>query len=226
MTVAASGHLDTPEALLCAAEMLIARHGVGAVSLRAISVAAGQRNNSAAQYHFGSKAGLVTALVNARLGPINARRAELLAAADACGRGHDADALVEALAVPLVEFSLNQRDGHYARFLAVSYSDPHWSEVALQSEHGKVFRDWRRRMEAGPLAQLPKPLRRLRVDRAVISVIAEVARWEAGRGIRGLRRDELVADLVMWTTAGILAAAPEAAAVDRLADVERALTSD
>jgi AcrR family transcriptional regulator len=208
--VAAGEPPDTREALLRAAEALIAQHGIGGVSLRAISVAAGQRNNSAAQYHFGSKAGLISAIVNTRLGPINAHRAELLAAADAAGRGEDVEALVEALVVPLVEFTLRRPgSGHYARFLAVSYSDPQWSDVALQSEHGRVFRDWRRRLEDGALAQLPKPLRRLRVDRAVMGVIAEVARWEAGREIRRLSHDELVRDLVAWTSAGLRAAAPE-----------------
>jgi AcrR family transcriptional regulator len=210
VTAAAAGDLapDARESLLRAAEKLFAEVGIGAASLRRISVAAGQRNNSAAQYHFGSKAGLVSAIVQARLGPINARRADLLAAADADGRGDDVAALVEALVVPLVEFTIDRPDGSsYARFLAASYGDPQWSEVALESEHGAVFREWRRRLE-GALAHLPQPLRRLRVDRAVIGVITDVARWEGGRRRRGVGRSEMIADLVAWTSAGLLAAAP------------------
>jgi AcrR family transcriptional regulator len=158
--------------------MLFAQHGIGAVSLRSINVAAGQRNNSAALYHFGTKAGLISAIVNTRLGPINAHRAELVAAAEAYGRGQDVDALVEALVVPLAEFTLAKPDrSYYARFLAVSYTDPQWSDLTLRSEHADVFRDWRRRMEDGELAHFAKPLRRLRVDRAVLGVIAEVARF-------------------------------------------------
>jgi AcrR family transcriptional regulator len=208
-TIPAAPRPSGREALLRAAEMLIAEHGISAVSLRSISAAAGQRNNSAAQYHFGSKQGLVSAIVQSRLAPINVRRAELLAAMDAEGRGHDVTALVEVLVVPLVEHTLERTGGsYYARFLAASYGDPQWSEMALQSEHGAVFRDWRRRLEDECLAHLSKPLRRMRVDRAVTGVITDVARWEGGRARRGLSRDEMVDDLVAWTSAALLAAAP------------------
>ena len=70
-----------------------------------------------------------------------------------------------------------------------------------------MFREWRRRLD-GALAHLPQPLRRLRVDRAVIGVITDVARWEGGRRRRGVGRSEMIADLLAWTSAGLLAAAP------------------
>lgn len=44
----------TREALLTAAERLFAERGVQAVAHRQISVAAGQRNQAAVNYHFGS----------------------------------------------------------------------------------------------------------------------------------------------------------------------------
>jgi AcrR family transcriptional regulator len=53
----------TRESILTAAERLFAEHGVSAVSNRQISEAAGQGNNTAVGYHFGTKADLVRAIV-------------------------------------------------------------------------------------------------------------------------------------------------------------------
>ncbi|PXY33200.1 TetR family transcriptional regulator [Prauserella sp. PE36] len=53
----------TREAILAAAERLYAEHGVFAVSNRQISEAAGQGNNAAVNYHFGTKTDLVRAIV-------------------------------------------------------------------------------------------------------------------------------------------------------------------
>src|SRR5439155_5960126 len=81
------------EQMILAAERLFAERGIGAVSLREIGSAAGQRNNGAAQYHFGTKRGLVDAIVEYRMQPINERRVALLAEIDAAGRGSELRAL-------------------------------------------------------------------------------------------------------------------------------------
>ena len=57
------------DALLDAAERLIAEHGFE-VPLRDIAKAAGQRNNSAVNYHFRSRQDLVDAVVARRLLPM------------------------------------------------------------------------------------------------------------------------------------------------------------
>jgi AcrR family transcriptional regulator len=54
---------DTRLALMRAAEQLFAQQGVDRVSLREIAIAAGQRNVSAATYHFGSKRELIEAIL-------------------------------------------------------------------------------------------------------------------------------------------------------------------
>lgn len=53
----------TRDAILAAAERLFAEHGVHAVSNRQISEAAGQGNNAAVNYHFGTKVELIRAIV-------------------------------------------------------------------------------------------------------------------------------------------------------------------
>ncbi|WP_410606604.1 TetR/AcrR family transcriptional regulator [Amycolatopsis sp. lyj-109] len=64
----------TRETILATAERLYAEHGVLAVSNRQISEAAGQGNNTAVGYHFGTRSELVRAIVRKHTGPIDRRR--------------------------------------------------------------------------------------------------------------------------------------------------------
>lgn len=72
----------TRRRLIEEAERLFAVRGFAGVSLREIGVAAGARNNSAAQYHFGDRQGLVDAVFDHRMAAINERRLALLATLD------------------------------------------------------------------------------------------------------------------------------------------------
>src|SRR5215218_3598251 len=101
-------------ALIEHAERLFAERGIEAVSLRDVSASAGQRNHSAAQYHFGDRSGLVAAVYEARMGVVNERRHRLLEAIDAEGRGDDLASIVEAIVVPLVE-AVAAANGWYGR---------------------------------------------------------------------------------------------------------------
>src|SRR5437879_13090434 len=69
----------TREAILTAAERLFAEHGVFAVSNRQVSDAAGQGNNAAVGYHFGTKTDLVRAIEHKHRGPIERLREEMVA---------------------------------------------------------------------------------------------------------------------------------------------------
>lgn len=70
---------DARTRILLAAERLFAERGVENVSLRQIGEQAGQRNNSAVQYHFDTKKGLIQALYDLRLVPLNKHRLQMLA---------------------------------------------------------------------------------------------------------------------------------------------------
>src|SRR3984957_12130350 len=74
---AAAGTVDE---LLQTAERLFAQAGVENVALTQIVAQAGQKNRSALHYHFGSRAGVLTAVLNRRLAAINARREAMIAA--------------------------------------------------------------------------------------------------------------------------------------------------
>src|SRR4051812_3185413 len=92
----------TREKLILAAEELFAHQGLDAVSLRQVNTAAGQRNASAAHYHFGSKDALIDAVHGYRLARVNQRRTARLAAARARGPLSLRD-IVEAVVLPLAE---------------------------------------------------------------------------------------------------------------------------
>lgn len=114
----AHAEADTRASILLAAERLFADRGFG-VSLREIGAAAGQRNHSAVQYHFGTKERLVQALFEYRMAALNAERLRLIAELRAAGRERDPAAIVDAIVAPLAGHVLRDRGtGAYARFLA------------------------------------------------------------------------------------------------------------
>jgi AcrR family transcriptional regulator len=108
------------EKILISAERLFATRGFD-VSLREISMAASQRNHSAVQYHFGGKGGLVAALYEFRMRPLNVRRAQLLAELLADTRGDDPGALIGAHLAPLAEHVLAHRGTSWYLRLTMSY---------------------------------------------------------------------------------------------------------
>ena len=70
---------SSKEQIVLTAERLFAEHGIDGISLRQIGQAAGNANNSAVQYHFGTKDNLIQAIFEYRL-PYLTRRRELLVA--------------------------------------------------------------------------------------------------------------------------------------------------
>lgn len=127
---------------MLAAERLFAEHGVEHVSLRQIGERAQQKNNSAVQYHFGDKSGLIQALYDLRLVPLNAERHRML---DELGTPGAAD-LAAVYIVPLSDAVL-AADGssYYARFLD-RYLGRGREFEAFDDRHGSGSREVVRRM--------------------------------------------------------------------------------
>lgn len=95
------------EVLITTGTRLMAEHGIEGVSLNQIVKAAGQRNSSAAQYHFGSKAGLIQAIFDKHSPGIQERRQKLL---EKLNRTSGLEEIVHALVYPMAE-ELNNPDG-------------------------------------------------------------------------------------------------------------------
>jgi AcrR family transcriptional regulator len=166
------------------AERLIAERGLPALSLREVATEAGQRNHSAVQYHFGSRGGLVEAVFDARMRPIDARRAEMLAELESSGRTGDLAALSDVIVRPLAEAVIGDSPGWYGRFLAeVQRSEPELLTVD-RPVMASLHRAGQLSVEA--MVDVPAELRTERLVVAIRSAVAMLADREllAARGLR------------------------------------------
>ncbi|MFC8097780.1 TetR family transcriptional regulator [Streptomyces sp. NPDC057363] len=120
----------TREALLAAAEKLFAEHGVHEVANRQISAEAGQGNNTAVSYHFGTKIDLVRAILRRHAEPIEAGRLRML---EAVGDSTDLRDWVTCSVRPVTDHleSLGS-PSWYARFIAQVTGDPALHAVAAE----------------------------------------------------------------------------------------------
>lgn len=112
----------TRDSILTTAERLYAEHGVFAVSNRQVSEAAGQGNNTAVSYHFGSKAELVRAIARRHSAPIEELRQRMVAE---LGDGAGVRDWVSCLVRPVADHL--ERLGSptwFARFGAQVMTDP------------------------------------------------------------------------------------------------------
>lgn len=125
------------EEIVRAAQTLFARRGIDLVTSRQILALARQRNQSAVQYHFGSRDGLIRAAFLEPFQRIDERRVELLAATD---RERDPAALpsverlLEAIVIPLVEQAATEEGRDYIRFAAQVIQRPGFEINRLTSD--------------------------------------------------------------------------------------------
>lgn len=120
----------TREAILAAAERLFAEHGVYAVSNRQVSEAAGQGNNAAVGYHFGTKADLVRAVARRHAERIESLQERALSAAAGSSDVRDwVDCLVRPVTEHLAELT---SPTWYARFCAQVMTDPALHEIMVE----------------------------------------------------------------------------------------------
>lgn len=117
---------DTPNRILDAAEALFAERGVEAAGMRAITQRAGA-NVAAVNYHFGSKSGLLQAVLRRRLERLNAERlAQLAAAETAAGTARvKPHQIVAAFFAPAIALAADRAGGGQAfmRLMARSSAD-------------------------------------------------------------------------------------------------------
>ena len=110
----------TREHILDTAERLWGERGVDGVSLREIRIAAGQRNSSALQFHFGGQAGLLLALADRHLPRVAAIQERIYADLVHGGRPPAVAGLVEALVRP------------HADYLRLGPSERAWVKVCAE----------------------------------------------------------------------------------------------
>lgn len=121
---------STRELILTTAERLFAEHGVYAVSNRQISEVAGQGNNTAVGYHFGSKVDLVRAIARHHGERIELIRTRMVAAVAARAGLRD---WVACLVVPVAEhLGELPTPTWFARFAAQVMTDPALRQIMVE----------------------------------------------------------------------------------------------
>lgn len=207
------------EQLLTAAEELFAERGIDGVSLREINAAAGARNASAVQYHFGDRGGLLRALIERHRPGVEARRHALLDEALAAGPP-DVRTLAAALVLPLAA-ELDEPGGPgYLQVLSDLANRPHPAidPASIDDPADSVFR-WRAAVE--PLLS-PEAVVLHRRFVAIRFTLAELARRTRDR--RGSSDVVFVHDLIDLV-AGLLVAPVSPQTAGALAERRRARIS-
>lgn len=156
---------DTKAALISAAERLFAEKGLGGVSVRDITLAAGARNQSALHYHFGSMDELIREVFAHRYRTIEDTRRRRLAEMAAEGTDGDIGRLMEAAVGPLFEACLEEDGRLYARFCVQLTTDPRFDLLQLVRDTAMESATQMRDLIYEALAGIPEEILRTRQRR-------------------------------------------------------------
>ena len=117
---------DTRRRILDAAELQFAADGIAGATFADILEAAGQRNNSAIQYHFGDRVGLIEALTARRVDQMAVHRDQLV---DALPADPSVRELVEVIVSPLAAMLGDPGGSAYLRIQAELLAHPNRDEL-------------------------------------------------------------------------------------------------
>lgn len=207
-----SGSVTSPDArelILLAGERTIAERGPD-VALRDIAVAAGQRNNSAVHYHFGSRDGLIGAIIERHQPALESRRTELLADHEAADAPDSVAALVGILVRPMFDVPYSEGSTHYARFLEQARAHPAVSGPDLHEQRWSATRVLVGRLYKA-MSALSPAMRRYRLKAMSTVMFALLADYERQRfesaADRAEAQDHIIAMIVGLLTEPVGAAA-------------------
>ncbi|MDF1735377.1 MAG: TetR family transcriptional regulator [Minwuia sp.] len=210
--------MSAKDKILVAAGELFSQQDITLVSQRQILQAAGQRNTSAIQYHFGSREGLLRAVFERGVGRIDDRRNQILDELEATGRQPQIEDYINALVRPLCEQRDDGESGiQTLRFLNQVLRDPNLRLMQIM----KGIDSGMRRAHQGVvhcLPDIPPLLLRYRLyagSRASSGVLCD---WDRNRKLDALSdvfTDDLVAMVLAMVTAPV-----SPGALEKLADME------
>jgi AcrR family transcriptional regulator len=164
----------TREALVHEAERLFAERGVFLTTTKEIVAAAGQRNNSALTYHFGSRDGLLREILQRHDAVLDEERGRLL---DDLGEGAPTRALVAVLLRPYATPLADRSGRDFLRIVAqLTEAFPSWE---TGGHEGPNLRRVLRLLEARH-GDLPRPVRQQRVV-ALITLMTSAMADRAAR---------------------------------------------
>lgn len=172
----------TKAKILLIAERLFAQKGIEAVSLREIASAASHGNNTAVQYHFGSKQGLAQAISEFRVAQMEPLRRELLEEGERSGVLGDPLFLLEAQYLPHLAL-VNEEGKHpFAAFMVqyvtrfrmagISHAVDVWSERSATLRRIMQLLDEH-------ISYIPAPQRAARMSHCGLIFFANLVRLDA-----------------------------------------------
>jgi len=197
----------TREMLVRAAVQLFAEQGIDAVSLAQINRAAGQRNATAAHYHFGGKAGLVQAIFDKHRSRVDVLRETMLADLP------EQASLKQVLAVLIVPLAEQVRDAdggiHYLRFLAQIMNRGEADGGAVDQHDSPALQEQSRRFQIA-LRDVPVELAGMRMGFVVTMIFNSLARYAQSVSQQGLDEDRhsVLIEQLTAAAAGALAITP------------------
>ncbi len=198
--------MSTRDALLRAGEHLFARHGVGGTRTKQIVERAGQGNDSAVQYHFGSREGLVAAIMTKHLDRMEPLWQTTLPAVRATP---EVPVLVDSLLTPLAEELLTE-DGR--DFLRIIPGVAGWAGVRTHEPplplRDTALAEHLELLEGGCLQVLAPDVGRERIAMAISMITAALA--DRAHRVDGhlpvlLTHDEFRTNLTTMISAALLA---------------------
>jgi AcrR family transcriptional regulator len=166
-----------------AAERLFADRGIDGVALREIAAAAGQGNNTAVQYHFGTKERLVYDIFDYRTNLFEPLRQKMLEQAEQAGQLQNARVLLEVMCLPHLSIADDKGAHPYSAFLAQyltrsraegikhPYDDPEVPVPALRRV---------RRLIVERVNYVPQDVLRLRVGLCKLTFLNMLMRRDSG----------------------------------------------
>ncbi|MBV1934701.1 MAG: TetR family transcriptional regulator [Parvibaculaceae bacterium] len=193
------------EVLILAAERLFAESGLHGVSLRQINDAAGQRNTSAIQYHFGNRDALAKAVFVHRMQHINPRRDALLDEMSDANGLTDLRGLIGAMAWPLAEELKPRPEGNYfLRFLAQTAREEGFA-VLTSAPHLSTGRQRATEAISALISYLPPKIHEIRVMTIGEMAINALAVFEADGSGKSSDLEFKVEALIDMIAASVLA---------------------
>jgi AcrR family transcriptional regulator len=146
------------QALLDAAATLMDERGVDNVSTHDIAAASGHRNRSAVQYHFGTRDGVIRAVIDRTMDPINAERNALLDHLETTGAALTPRVVTEVAVGPLARQLRTPEGRRYLRLCAQLINHPRFMTDAGEAiaVNTSIVRCARHLIPA--VAHLPRPI--------------------------------------------------------------------
>jgi AcrR family transcriptional regulator len=146
----------TRDRVLDVAERLFAERGLNAVSIRDITSEA-EANLGAINYHFGTKEGLIVAVLERRMVPLEEQRLKALDAVEAAAKTGQPklEAVLEAIFRPAVEQAMDSRRGGatFSQIMARLLLEPNPAAEQVMRRH---FEPMIRRFDAALMRAMPK----------------------------------------------------------------------